>query len=357
MFSIWLVLNMVSLPENIQVIKEYQNPETVSEESIINPYSIDFSADGRLYMADRNNHRILVWGADGRFLHAFGKNGEGPGEIAWPLCIAVSGREVWVYDGTRRFHRFDLDGKFINALKVSTHYPRVFAPIDEKRALLGSRLINGETGNHTMEFNLIDIETRQFTLVKSWENNTILRVHDNNDVRWKAFGDDIDVQKGENGETYFGFSQDPNIYQYHDDGRLESVVKLRVPKIKINDQDREYLANMSFPSNNGGRFTYADLPNWRWDFSQTKAPYTHFLIKGDRALLVLTPLGSISGVGAGYYEASYFIVNRKTGKPIQKGTYTFSQDSVVLFKRGRIIAFVLDEEGEYAVKELKIEGF
>jgi hypothetical protein len=43
---------------------------------------------------DRAGHRIIVFGADGRFLHSLGRQGGGPGEFNFPLALSIA------HDGT-----------------------------------------------------------------------------------------------------------------------------------------------------------------------------------------------------------------------------------------------------------------
>ncbi len=53
------------------------------ESLLFQPQSIDLGPDGRYYVADGGNGRIAVYDAEGRFVHSFGRRGEGPGEFRY----------------------------------------------------------------------------------------------------------------------------------------------------------------------------------------------------------------------------------------------------------------------------------
>ena len=103
----------------------------------------DFETE-RVYVADRGNHRIDVFEADGSFLFAFGwgvdtgaeelqtcttasgcqagKGGSGAGQLSSPEAIAVDNvagsaalHDVYVTDSSRRVSRFEADGSFVLA--------------------------------------------------------------------------------------------------------------------------------------------------------------------------------------------------------------------------------------------------
>jgi hypothetical protein len=55
---------------------------------------IDVDADGRIYVLDQQAHEVRVFFADGRFSHAMGKAGSGPGELgqaAGPVFVGPDG--------------------------------------------------------------------------------------------------------------------------------------------------------------------------------------------------------------------------------------------------------------------------
>jgi sugar lactone lactonase YvrE len=63
------------------------------------PTNVAVDKDGNLFVADTLNDRVEEFDADGAYIRAFGKNGDGPGDFARPKGIAVDcDGHVWVAD-------------------------------------------------------------------------------------------------------------------------------------------------------------------------------------------------------------------------------------------------------------------
>ncbi len=76
--------------------------------------AVAFDADGNLYVADRDNGRIEVFGPDGSFLRQIGKKGQGPGELGQILDMAITadGKVVVADVGRGAFSIFTRGGEF-----------------------------------------------------------------------------------------------------------------------------------------------------------------------------------------------------------------------------------------------------
>lgn len=74
--------------------------------------TVDADGDGRVYVLDPSQARVVVFDAEGAFLRALGGRGEGPGELSSPNSLAVSpGGVVSVFDfGKGGLVRFDSAG-------------------------------------------------------------------------------------------------------------------------------------------------------------------------------------------------------------------------------------------------------
>ena len=79
------------------------------------PSNVAVDKDGNLYVSDTFNDRVEIFDADGNFIRAFGKAGDGPGYFARPKGIAVdSDGHVWVADAVQdRVQVFTPEGRLL----------------------------------------------------------------------------------------------------------------------------------------------------------------------------------------------------------------------------------------------------
>lgn len=74
-------------------------------------------ARGRVYVADTVNHRIVVYDLEGRHLLTFGERGSEPGQLNYPVNLAVDrdGKLLVSDTGNFRVQVFDGEGTFLDA--------------------------------------------------------------------------------------------------------------------------------------------------------------------------------------------------------------------------------------------------
>jgi sugar lactone lactonase YvrE len=93
-----------------------------SEEFASGIANLEIEVDGvpvepnaRIYVADKGNNRIEIFGDRGEFISKFGSYGTGDGQLKEPKDVAVDAKgNVWVADGgNSRVEEFDAEGKFI----------------------------------------------------------------------------------------------------------------------------------------------------------------------------------------------------------------------------------------------------
>lgn len=74
-------------------------------------------ARGRLYVADTVKHRIVVYDLEGRHLRTFGERGSEPGQLNYPVNLAVDrdGKLLVSDTGNFRVQVFDGEGTFLDA--------------------------------------------------------------------------------------------------------------------------------------------------------------------------------------------------------------------------------------------------
>jgi hypothetical protein len=114
------------------------------------PTNVAVDKDGNLFVTDTLNDRIEVFDADGVFIRAFGKNGDGIGQFARPKGIAVdSDGHIWVADAMlNRLQVFTKEGQVLLGFGGFGQYPGQFQgltglTIDSKNRLFTSEQYMG----------------------------------------------------------------------------------------------------------------------------------------------------------------------------------------------------------------------
>ena len=89
--------------------------ELTSAGDFAKPSGVAVDSDGNLYVCDTLNNRVEIFDADGKFISAFGKSGDGPGYFARPKGIATdSDNHIWVADGMQdRVQVFNQDQQLL----------------------------------------------------------------------------------------------------------------------------------------------------------------------------------------------------------------------------------------------------
>jgi DNA-binding beta-propeller fold protein YncE len=104
----------------VRMVLGRKNTKGETNDTFNRPTDIAFAPNGDFYVSDGyGNSRVVKFSKDGRFLLTWGKKGAAEGEFNLPHAVAVDKRGR-VYVGDRENHRmqvFDSDGKFITQWK------------------------------------------------------------------------------------------------------------------------------------------------------------------------------------------------------------------------------------------------
>ena len=114
------------------------------------PTNVTIDREGNIYVADTLNYRIQVFDPTGKFIRAFGAQGDRPGEFIRPKGIAVDS-EGHVYVADAEFNNFQIltpDGQPLLAVGVLGSDPGQFAliaglHIDSKDHVYTSEMFRG----------------------------------------------------------------------------------------------------------------------------------------------------------------------------------------------------------------------
>ena len=336
-----------------QVLQRFETANL--EDPLTFPYSMHFAPDGKLFLADFQNHKIYIWKADGGFIKSFGRRGQGPGELHQPTKVTATKEHVYVWDQGMRINVFDHDGGYVKTIGLPGIRPRNFAVLGDGRILAGYNKYASATDVRAI-FSLFDAKGEKIEELKSFQNEAFLSgIEVQNTAYIKAYLPELDIQRDSGGKLFFGFSQSNELFSVDDQGQIDQVAILKLPTGKPNDQERETLENMPVPGPSGF-VKLKDVPNLKISYDFDKPYYTHFVIRKDKAVFALTPQGGAEFRGNGYHLGQYYIIAFPDGKVLSRGQYHFPEHSTVLFRDGRILGAVVNDDDEFEIQELLFHG-
>ncbi|MCK5058439.1 MAG: 6-bladed beta-propeller [Candidatus Aminicenantes bacterium] len=132
--------------------------ENAGDDVLVRVGSIQVDDAGNIYVMELSQFKIFVFAPDGKFLYAFGKKGEGPGEIKNAYRFFLLDDRVIIPE-LGKFSFFTLQGKFMNSVNTG----RMIAPIvflDANHFLHTGGLLPREKESSGRLY-LFDIETRK----------------------------------------------------------------------------------------------------------------------------------------------------------------------------------------------------
>ena len=114
--------------------------------------------DGTVYVLDTKDSRVKVFDAKGKFVRAFGKAGQGPGEMNQPVGILITPEnEVFVEDAlNQRLAVFGLDGTFSRHISTAKALGLSGIQMDGRGLIVARSMGLGEAGKMSMDVKTYD---------------------------------------------------------------------------------------------------------------------------------------------------------------------------------------------------------
>ena len=112
---------------------------------------------GRLIVADLQSHEVRVYDSGGDFLFRFGGQGEGPGELTQPCCLAFGPEgKLWVRESTRYsvFRLADTSAEYDGGARIAHADVGMVAPVtfDARGRLVGIGSLMTDDGGSIARF-------------------------------------------------------------------------------------------------------------------------------------------------------------------------------------------------------------
>ena len=127
--------------------------------------------DGTVYVLDTKDSRVKVFDAKGKFLRAFGKAGQGPGEMNQPVGILITPEnEVLVEDAlNQRLAVFGLDGTFSRHISTAKALGLSGIKMDGRGLIVARSMGLGEAGKMSMDVKTYDKDFNPKVKLASFE--------------------------------------------------------------------------------------------------------------------------------------------------------------------------------------------
>jgi hypothetical protein len=99
--------------------------------------------DGRVFALDMQDKKVKIYNSEGKFIRAFGREGQGPGELSMPSGISMTPKgELMVEDAmNRRLSYFSLEGEFLRQLSIADKTGLVNLNIGPGGNMLGREIV------------------------------------------------------------------------------------------------------------------------------------------------------------------------------------------------------------------------
>jgi len=128
------------------------------EESFAEIVALDVGKDGTAYVLDMKDNRVKVFDVRGKFLRAFGKKGQGPGELNQPVGLTITPEnEILVEDVlNQRLALFTLDGKFLRHISTAKTLGLSGIEMDGRGLIVARSMGLGDAGKMSIDVKTYD---------------------------------------------------------------------------------------------------------------------------------------------------------------------------------------------------------
>jgi hypothetical protein len=106
----------------------YKDTGESGEIRLFKPGRFAVDAEGKIYVKDESDMAIKVFNQAGKFLHAIGRRGEGPGEFTYigDIVPLPDGRLLVIDFGARRTSFFSSEGSFLSSFQWTINIERIY---------------------------------------------------------------------------------------------------------------------------------------------------------------------------------------------------------------------------------------
>lgn len=236
--------------------------------------------DGSLFVLDSKESRVLAFDGKGKFLFAFGKKGQGPGEMNMPVGLSFSlADELIVEDAlNQRLAFFDLKGKFLRHLSTAKALGLSGIQMDAQGRVVARSMGLAEGGKLTMDVKAYDKDLNPLRTLASIEFGNPLQKKINPFSAIAAL-----YALDSRGNLLLGTQEGYRVKVIDLEGRLLKTIERPYDPVLVAKEDKDEMMKRLASADTGG-VNVKDMIAW----PEAYPPYGLFVSGDDGRLLVQT---------------------------------------------------------------------
>ncbi len=227
--------------------------EVEGDENYMYGRSIGFNTDneGNFYVADFDNHRILKYDPEGRYILTIGRKGQGPGEFqSLSLPRFDKDNNLYIADSlNRRISFFDKDGNYLRQIRMQERY---FTPfINSQGFFITNKWDMNQEGNVQRQTSTYGLFNDKFNLlIELYKDEIEIPMPAGTDESaiveylartWSrtAFRPAVRFILADNDFIYLGRPDKYEIKVYSPEGKLVKQITRDYVSIPVSDKDKD----------------------------------------------------------------------------------------------------------------------
>jgi hypothetical protein len=309
---------------------------------------IEVDKGGILYIFDRKYNKVFVLDANGHYLYAFGKKGEGPGEFKWANDVILF-QETVIIPEAGRAHFYSTKGKLLRTIR----FPHRITPshfINEHSFVYYHNQLGKQGQIISDEIRFYDIRSKNNDLISKFTAAKEINL-DSGNMRISVHVDDVHTHLSKNylymakGDRYV-----VKRYSFQDKSMLTFSIKDRQRKKISMAWKKEKYGNLKI---NGVKMSDRMIKGMIEGMPDLSEFITRILV--DHRGLIYTFVGDaeneITQEVDIFSPSGQYLYHGEMKLP---GDLRFDSASNLNIKDGFLYAFVRDEEGEGSIIKCKI---
>lgn len=316
--------------------------ETSSGGDFADITSVAVDPAGNVLVLDGKECRVLAFDAEGKFVRAFGRKGQGPGELNGPIGIAVTpANEIMVEDSlNRRLSYFARDGKFLRQQSTAQGTGMGLAGlVMDRRGRMAGRSLFMDGGKIGFEVRTYDPDLKPGASLARIEMGGLGKPRI--DPLTSAPG--LVLSSDERGRIFLGSPEGYRIRIYDFEGRLLRTVEREYDPVPVKKEDHDRIFKILGGIQATGGLNLKEMIT----IPDAYPAYLMFIVDPDGRILVRT-------FEKGKADKEYFFdLFDSRGRYVHRFA---SRTDFVLWRNGRIYGTEEDEDGFEILRCFRVIG-